>query len=56
MTPCSRCGSRHPEPDCYVCWEDKASRDADYGDYLRDEMIDRQMEEEREEKKGNNER
>jgi hypothetical protein len=28
-----------------VCWEDKASRDAERGDYLRDEMIDRQMEE-----------
>ena len=45
MSACSRCGHRDPNPGCYVCWEDKASRDAERGDYLRDEMIDRQMEE-----------
>ena len=48
---CSRCGRVDPNPGCYVCWEDKASRDAERGDYLRDEMRDRQMEEEYENRK-----
>jgi hypothetical protein len=57
---CSRCGSRWPNAGCYVCSDDpeeeehpdkcechecEADRLACRGDYLRDEMIDRQMEE-----------
>jgi hypothetical protein len=55
-TPCSRCGSRWPQPGCVVCADEEHPKDcnchecmtdrmAAYGDYLRDEMIDREMEE-----------
>lgn len=59
MATCSRCGSRWPNAACPVCAEeDPPERDwfdarREYeeglGDYLRDQMIDRQMEREREE-------
>jgi len=51
---CSRCKSPVPNPECYVCGEHPrdcnchdcmTDRMDAYGDYLRDEMIDREMEE-----------
>lgn len=51
MPTCSRCASIDPNPACYVCAESEDSREsreereAMLGDHLRDEMIDRMMDE-----------
>jgi len=55
MARCSRCNSMWPNPNCFVCAEpDPPEKDwfdarREYeemqGDYLRDQMIDRMMEE-----------
>jgi len=53
-THCSRCGSTESNPGCYVCGEHpsdcgchdcQADREAMHGDWLRDELRDREMEE-----------
>lgn len=49
---CSRCGSYHPNPYCYVCAEGedqirrRQEREELYADWCRDEMLDRRLENE----------